>query len=64
MFSFGGAGLGTGSPTQEATLDYTSENHYLYQNYDSTNSELFVIEARSLTGTVNLLSSLKWVEFK
>lgn len=52
------------SASAEATSQFINIHSFINQNYNSTNSEMFVIMARSLAGTNALIrSGLSWIEF-
>jgi len=57
----GSAGKGGGGT--EIVGDKLDQHRYLSQNYDSTNSECFVIFAQSLTGNAGVYAHISWVEF-
>jgi hypothetical protein len=57
------AGLGSSSNTVLENISYSTENAFLYQNAGSTDSQMCVVIARSLTGSVDLLTAMTWIEF-
>lgn len=57
------AGLGSSSNAVLESLSYSTENAFLYQNAASNDSQMCVVFARSLTGAVDLLTAMTWIEF-
>lgn len=58
------AGLGSSGGQNQSESRFISENHYINQNIDSTNSQVFVLYATSFTGTSNVGGKISWVEFE
>lgn len=55
----------TGNKAQSSTVsgEFINAHAFINQNYDSTNSQLFVVYATSTTGTANVRSHITWIEF-
>ena len=59
------SGTGTGNFTSAADQELSNavQDNYIAQNYDSTDSEIYIVTATNLTGnTTTVGSSLQWVE--
>jgi len=57
------SGQGGSAGTGGTSSDFISEHSFLYQNFDSTNSQVFVVYATGLGGTANVIAGLSWIEF-
>lgn len=55
---------GKGGSENVVSGEPTDQHRFLTQNFDSTNSEMFVIFAISLTGTSNVFPHISWIEFE
>lgn len=55
---------GKGSGEAGVSGDELDQHRFLSQNIDSTNSEMFVIEAASFTGNSDISAHISWVEFE
>jgi hypothetical protein len=55
-------GLGRGIGQDEIT--FINSNGFIFQNIDSSNSDLIVVYATPFTGTANVTASLNWVEIR
>jgi hypothetical protein len=60
------AAAGTGTvvtPGQDVEASNAVQDNYIAQNYDSTDSEIYIVSITNLTGnTTTVGSSLQWVE--
>jgi hypothetical protein len=54
---------GKGGINNVVSGDKLDQHRIITQNIDSTNSEMFVIAATSLTGTSNVYAHISWVEY-
>jgi hypothetical protein len=57
-----GSNANSGSIGTTAPFELLDENRLIKQNYDSTQSELFLVKAYTMTGTTTVGSALTWVE--
>jgi hypothetical protein len=61
--AYSGAGqAGKGSNEDFRTTDKLDQHRFVTQNFDSTNSEMFVIFGEAITGNATGYSSMAWVE--
>lgn len=59
----GGTGTGNFNSSTDSTLGVSTRINYIAQNYDSTDSEIYVIVATNLTGTATTAAAgLEWIE--
>jgi hypothetical protein len=58
----GQAGKGVSESLVEG--DKLDQHRFIAQNYDSTNSEVFLVSAQSFTGTASVYAHISWVEFE
>lgn len=56
------AGLGSASGITELTSEFINAHSFISQNFDSTNSEIFVIYATSFAATANVSAAITWIE--
>lgn len=59
-----GTAAGGKSNPSSISSEFINLHSFISQNHDSTNSELFVIYARSLSGTASVFTSISWIEFE
>lgn len=57
------AGLGAASGKAQYDSTFINSHSFINQNFDSTNSQVFVVYATAFTGTSNVASQLEWIEF-
>ena len=62
-YSPAGGAPGKGGQENVVSGDKLDQHRFVTQNIDSTNSEMFVITARALTGTSDVYAHVSWVEF-
>lgn len=55
----GGSAKGTGTSSRDAG---TAKRNFISQNYDSTDSEIYVVCAQAIGGTANIWADLTWRE--
>ena len=58
-----GGAPGKGGAENVVAGDKLDQHRFVTQNIDSTNSEMFVITARALTGTSDIYAHISWIEF-
>ena len=58
------SGVGPTAASAESELRFVDQFSYLSQNFDSTNSQMFVVYATSFSGTANVTTSLTAGEFE
>ncbi len=56
----GGRGLGE----SRQTIEKTDQHRFISQNFDSTNSEAFVLFATAFTGDASVYGTISWTEFE
>ena len=56
------SGQAQNGTTAQSTSQFINQHSYLFQNYESDNSQSFVVEARSRTGTSYCVASINTVE--
>lgn len=61
---YAGAGAaGKGGSENDISGDKLDQHRFLSQNFDSTNSEIFVIYGEAITGNAEAYSHISWIEF-
>lgn len=61
---YAGAGAaGKGGSETGAKSDKLDQHRFMTQNFDSTNSELFIIYGQALTGNGTAYAHISWIEF-
>ncbi len=58
-----GGAPGKGGAENVVEGDKLDQHRVVTQNIDSTNSEMFIVTARALTGTSDVYAHISWVEF-
>lgn len=56
------AGTGQLGTTRDLTSEFIGQHSYISQNYESTNSEMFVVYATARTGTSNVVGHISTIE--
>ena len=62
-YAFAGGPSGKGAEAKVVTGDKEDQHRFLTQNFDSTNSEVFVLFAEPFTGISLVYGTMGWVEF-
>jgi len=59
------SGTGGQGQTNQLSTELLTNHSFIYQNFDSTNSHVFVVFATSLPGTAaDVAANLQWIEFE
>ena len=58
------AGLGSFAGVTDSTGQFISLHSVITQNFDSTNSEMFLVMATAVSGTANVAAQMEWVEIQ
>lgn len=56
------AGQGSASGSGTINAEFISNHSFISQNFESTNSQMFVVFATSEAGTSNVVSHISWIE--
>jgi hypothetical protein len=56
-------GVGNRATSDIISGEFISSHSFLSQDFNSTNSQVFLVYATAITGTSNLLAHISWIEF-
>ena len=56
-------GVGVGGEAANISSEFISHHSFISQNYESNNSQVFVVYAKSRTGSADVWSHISWIEF-
>lgn len=57
------SGQGSSALAEAVDSSFVNLHSFMSQNFDSTNSQIFVIYATPLVGTADVLAGISWIEF-
>ena len=63
-YAAGGGGSQKGTAASEVSPDKQDQHRFLSQNFDSTNSQTFVLYGQAFTGTMSAYGLIGWIEYE